>query len=119
MGSERLASKLIEYARLWSYEPQPVGRPRSRQPAAAGAVWLRWYPVFPRVLFVLTGASRYVLGNRISDLQAMVAEHPLVGTLARQVPMGAAVLEDLEDRGPTGDVWVPLAGGDSRPWTEL
>ncbi|MGV9349325.1 replication-relaxation family protein [Streptomyces spiralis] len=119
MGSERLASKLIEYARLWSYEPQPVGRPRSRQPATPGAVWLRWYPVFPRVLFVLTGASRYVLDNRISDLQAMVAEHPLVGTLARQVPMGAAVLDDLEDRGPTGDVWVPLAGGDSRPWTEL
>ncbi|MER6273924.1 replication-relaxation family protein [Streptomyces sp900105755] len=119
MGSERLASKLIEYARLWSYEPQPVGRPRSRQPATAGAVWLRWYPVFPRVLFVLTGASPYVLGNRISDLQAMVAEHPLVGTLARQVPMGAAVLEDLEERGPTADVWVPLARGGSRPWTEL
>ncbi|MEU6284927.1 replication-relaxation family protein [Streptomyces sp. NPDC047028] len=119
MGSERLASKLIEYARLWSYEPQAVGRSRSRQPAAAGAVWLRWYPVFPRVLFVLTGASRYVLGNRISDLQAMVAEHPLVGTLARQVPMGAAVLEDLEERGPTGYVWIPLAGGEPRPWTDL
>ncbi|WP_145883869.1 replication-relaxation family protein [Streptomyces sp. BK340] len=119
MGSERLASKLIEYARLWSYEPQPVGRTRSRQPAATGAVWLRWYPVFPRVLFVLTGASRYVLGNRINDLQAMVAEHPLVGTLARQVPLGAAVLDDLENQGPTGDVWVPLAGGEPRPWTDL
>ncbi|MEV5850410.1 replication-relaxation family protein [Streptomyces sp. NPDC051985] len=119
MGSERLASKLIEYARLWSYEPQPVGRPRSRQPAPPGAVWLRWYPVFPRVLFVLTGASRYVLANRISDLQAMVAEHPLVGTLARQVPMGAAVLDELEDQGATGDVWVPLAGGKPRPWTQL
>ena len=119
MGSERLASKLIEYARLWSYEPQPIGRPRSRQPAAAGPVWLRWYPVFPRVLFVLTGASRYVLGNRINDLKAMVAEHPLVGALARQVPMGAAVLEDLEERGATGDVWVPLAGGEPRPWTEV
>ncbi|GGP80663.1 replication-relaxation family protein [Streptomyces melanogenes] len=119
MGSERLASKLIEYARLWSYEPQPVGRPRSRQPAALGAVWLRWYPVFPRVLFVLTGASRYVLDHRISDLQAMVAQHPFVGTLARQVPMGAAVLDDLEERGPTSEVWVPLTGGGSRPWTEL
>ncbi|WP_406436510.1 replication-relaxation family protein [Streptomyces sp. NBC_01613] len=119
MGSERLASKLIEYARLWSYEPQPVGRARARQPAAPSPVWLRWYPVFPRVLFMLTGASRYVLDHRISDLQAMVAAHPLVGTLARQVPMGAAVLDDLEERGPTGDVWVPLAGGDSRPWTEL
>ncbi|MFD7604883.1 replication-relaxation family protein [Streptomyces mirabilis] len=119
MSSERLASKLIEYARLWSYEPQPVGRQRSRQPVVPGAVWLRWYPVFPRVLFVLTGASRYVLGNRISDLQAMVSQHPLVGTLARQVPLGAAVLDDLELRGPTGDVWVPLAGGEPRPWTEL
>jgi hypothetical protein len=98
MGSERLASKLIEYARLWSYEPQPVGRPRTRQPGAVGPVWLRWYSVFPQVLVVLTGATRYVLGNRISDLQVMVAEHPLVGTLARQVPMGAAVLEDLEER---------------------
>ncbi|MFF2936370.1 replication-relaxation family protein [Streptomyces mirabilis] len=119
MSSERLASKLIEYARLWSYEPQPVGRQRSRQSVVPSAVWLRWYPVFPRVLFVLTGASRYVLGNRISDLQAMVAQHPLVGTLARQVPLGAAVLDDLELRGPTGDVWVPLAGGEPRPWTEL
>ncbi|MFM9499734.1 replication-relaxation family protein [Streptomyces galilaeus] len=119
MSSERLASKLIEYARLWSYEPQPVGRQRSRQSAVPGAVWLRWYPVYPRVLFVLTGASKYVLANRISDLQAMVAQHPLVGTLARQVPLGAAVLDDLELRGPTGDVWVPLAGGEPRPWTEL
>jgi DNA-binding MarR family transcriptional regulator len=120
MSSERLATKLIDYARLWSYEPQAVGRPRPRQPtAAAGPVWLRWYPVFPRVLFVLTGASRYVLGNRINDLQAMVAEHLLVGTLAQHAPMGAATLENLEDVGPTGDVWVPLAGGDPRPWTEL
>ncbi|WP_406723412.1 replication-relaxation family protein [Streptomyces sp. GD-15H] len=119
MSSERLASKLIEYARLWSYEPQPVGRSRARQSVVPGAVWLRWYPVFPRVLFVLTGASRYVLGNRINDLQAMVAQHPLVGTLARQVPLGAAVLDDLELQGPTGDVWVPLVGGEPRPWTEL
>jgi DNA-binding transcriptional ArsR family regulator len=119
MGSERLASKLIEYARLWTYEPQLIGRPRSRQPAAPGPVWLRWYPVFPRVLFVLTGASGYVLGNRINDLKAMVAEHPLVGALARQVPMGAAILEDLEEHGATGDVWVPLVGGEHRPWTSL
>ncbi|MFD7874149.1 replication-relaxation family protein [Streptomyces sp. NPDC059766] len=119
MSSERLAAKLIEYARLWSYESQPVGRQRSRQPAVPGAAWLRWYPVFPRILFVLTGATPYVLGNRISDLQAMTAQHPLVATLARQVPLGAATLDDLELQGPTGDVWVPLTGGDPKPWTEL
>ncbi len=44
MGSERLATKLIEYARLWTYEPQPAGRQRARQ--TSGAAWLRWYPVF-------------------------------------------------------------------------
>ncbi|WP_330301550.1 MULTISPECIES: replication-relaxation family protein [unclassified Streptomyces] len=119
MSSERLASKLIDYARLWSYQPQPAGRSRARQSAVPGAAWLRWYPVFPRVLFVLTGASPYVLSNRIHDLQAMVSQHPLVATLARHVPLGAAVLNDLEIHGPTSDVWVPLTGGEPRPWTEL
>ncbi|MCX5327797.1 replication-relaxation family protein [Streptomyces sp. NBC_00140] len=118
MSSERLAAKLIEYARLWSYEPQLVGRQRPRL-TGASAVWLRWYPVFPRVLIVLTGASRYVLANRISDLQAMTAQHPLVTALAREVPMGTVVLEDLEEHGPTADVWVPLAGGAQRSWTQL
>jgi hypothetical protein len=116
MSSERLAVKLIEYARLFRYEVQPVGR---RRPASAGPSWLRWYPVFPRVLFVLTGASRARLENRIGDLQAMVAQHPLVAGFAREVRLGAAVLEDLEQHGPAQDVWMPLAGGAPRPWTDL
>ncbi|MGW4559080.1 replication-relaxation family protein [Streptomyces sp. NPDC004365] len=116
MSAERLAVKLIEYARLFQYEAQPVGR---RKPAATGPAWLRWYPVFPRVLFVLTGASRTRLGNRMSDLQAMVAHHPLVAAFAGEVRLAAAVLEDLEQHGPTQPVWVPLTGGNPRPWTEL
>ncbi|MFF4733787.1 replication-relaxation family protein [Streptomyces mirabilis] len=116
MSSERLAVKLIEYARLFQYEAQPVGR---RRQAAAGPAWLRWYPVFPRVLFVLAGASRSRLENRMSDLQAMVAQHPLVAALAREVRLGAAVLEDIEQHGPAQAVWVPLAGGKPRPWTDL
>jgi hypothetical protein len=115
MSSERLAAKLIEYARLWSYEPQQAGRRRQ----AGGPGWLRWYPVFPRVLFALTGAGRQAMDNRINDLKAMTTHHPLVAEMAREVPLGAVVLDDLEDQGPTGDVWVPMAGGDSRPWTEL
>ncbi|WP_030042353.1 replication-relaxation family protein, partial [Streptomyces resistomycificus] len=116
MSSERLAVKLIEYARLFLYEVQPVGR---RRPTSTGPTWLRWYPVFPRVLFVLTGASRARLGDRISDLQAMVAQHPLVAALAREVQLGAGVLEDIEEHGPSGSVWVPLTGGEPRPWTNL
>ncbi|WP_327591474.1 replication-relaxation family protein [Streptomyces chartreusis] len=117
MSSERLAVKLIEYARLFRYEAQPIGR---RNPASTGgAAWLRWYPVFPRVLFVLTGSSRARLKNRISDLQAMAAQHPLVAVLAREIPLGAAILEDVEQSGPAGAVWVPLAGGAPRPWANL
>ncbi|MFE6554284.1 replication-relaxation family protein [Streptomyces sp. NPDC057746] len=115
MSSERLAAKLIEYARLWAYEPQPVSRRRQ----AAGPGWLRWYPVFPRILFVLTGAGRQAMDNRINDLKAMVAHHPLVAELAREVPLGAVTLDDLDDHGPTSDMWVPLAGGKPRPWTDL
>jgi hypothetical protein len=116
MSSERLAAKLIEYARLFQHETQPAGR---RRQTTAGPAWLRWYPVFPRVLFVLTGASRTRLENRISDLQAMVAHHPLVATLAREARLGAAILEDLEQHGPTQAAWTPLAGGKPRPWTDL
>jgi hypothetical protein len=119
ISSERLASKLIDYARLWSYEPQPAGRNRSRQPALPEPAWLRWCPVFPRILFVLTGGSRQVLDNRISDLQAMTAQHPLVATMARTVPLGAAVLDDIKAQRPTGEVWTPLNGGQPRSWTEL
>lgn len=89
MSSGRLAVKLIECARLYQHEAQPVGR---RRQTTAGPAWLRWYPAFPRVLFVLTGASRARLENRISDLQAMVTHHPLVATLAREVRLGAAIL---------------------------
>jgi hypothetical protein len=120
MSSERLAVKLIDYARLWSYQPQLIGRqrPRARVPAP-GPIWLRWYPVFPRILFVLTAASRQVLNGRSNDLKAMVAQHPLVATMARQVPLGAAILEDLEEEGASGDIWVPLDGGEPRPWMDL
>lgn len=116
MSGERLAVKLIEYARLFQHETQPVDR---RKPAATGAAWLRWYPDLPRVLFVLTGAPRTRLENRMSDPQAMVAHHPLVAAFAGDVRLGAAVLEDLEQAGPSQPVWVPLPGGKPRPWTEL
>ncbi|MFE4758393.1 replication-relaxation family protein [Streptomyces mirabilis] len=117
-SSERLASKLIEYARLHSYAPAaPYRRTRA---AATAPVWQRWYPVFPRILFVLTGAGERTLAHRIEDLTAMAAEHPAVAAFARTVPLGAARLEDLEAHGPSGAVWTPLSGkGEQRSWTEL
>ncbi|MEV6796407.1 replication-relaxation family protein [Streptomyces sp. NPDC051320] len=115
-SSERLATKLIDYARLHIYTPVPPGRRPARTPAPS---WQRWYPLFPRVLFVLTGASARTVAHRVADLQAMTAEHPAVAALARAVPLAAAVLEDLEEHGTSAAVWQPLAGGERTSWTEL
>ncbi len=46
----------------------------------------------------------------------MAAHHPLVADLAREAPLGAVVIDDLEEQEPTADVWVPLVGGEPRPW---
>ena len=113
MSSERLAVKVIECARPFQYEAQPLGR---RRTASTGPAWLRWYAVFPRVLFILTGAHRTQLEDPISDLQAMTTQHPLVATLAREAPLGASILEDIEKHGPSAPVWTPR---EPRPWTNL
>ncbi|MET7621947.1 replication-relaxation family protein [Streptomyces sp. NPDC005408] len=120
MSSERLARKLISYARFHDYTPQPVGRRGTVADQAAMLAWQRFYPRFPRVLFILTGASAPSLKRRIDDLRAMTAGHPLVTQLAGQVKLGAAVLEDLEEHGPSSAVWTPLAGpADRRSWMDL
>ncbi|MEV0521821.1 replication-relaxation family protein [Streptomyces sp. NPDC050439] len=118
MSSERLATKLIDYARLHTHTPPATGRRKTHNSPAPG--WQRWYPVFPRILFILTGAAPRTLTHRIQDLQAMAAEHPAVTQLALNVPLGAALLDDLETVGPSGPVWTPLAGHSTpRSWTQL
>lgn len=72
-SSERLAVKLIDYARPHPYKAQPLGRRRSH---ATGPPWLRRQPVSPHILFTLTSATRTKPENRIHDLQAMPAQPP-------------------------------------------
>ncbi|MEW2372577.1 replication-relaxation family protein [Streptomyces sp. NPDC006656] len=120
MSSERLARKLITYARFHDYTPQPLGRRGTIADQGAVLAWQRSYPRFPRVLFILTGASRTTLANRIADLRRMTADHDLVTRLSAHVPLGAAVLEDIEAHGPQAEVWTPLAGSsEPRGWTQL
>ncbi|MET9879255.1 replication-relaxation family protein [Actinacidiphila glaucinigra] len=120
MSSERLARKLISYARFHDYTPPGPGRRNTVADQAAMLAWQRFYPRFPRVLFVLTGAGDDALRRRINDLRAMVAGHPLVTQLAGHVPLGAAVLEDMERHGASGPVWRPLSGTDEpRSWMDL
>lgn len=119
MSSERLARKLITYARFHDYTP-PASRRGTTADQNAMLTWQRFYPRFPRLLFILTGASRTTLTHRIEDLRRMTADHQLVTRLASQVPLGAAILEDLEAHGPRAKVWTPLAGtNEPRGWTQL
>ncbi|MEZ0092519.1 replication-relaxation family protein [Streptacidiphilus sp. EB129] len=120
MSSERLAAKLIGYARFLDYTPIPPGRRSAVQSQSALPLWQKEYPKFPRVLFVLTNIGHTGLLNRIKDLKSMASGHPLAAHLVRQVPVGVARLEDLEDHGPSASVWTCL---DGRPqpcgWTDL
>ncbi|GGV69809.1 hypothetical protein GCM10010277_80190 [Streptomyces longisporoflavus] len=119
MSSERMASKLIEYARFHRYQPTPAGR-RTPAPSLEGPAWMRWYPLYPRILFILTGATRRTLNNRTTDLRSMADIHPAVTDLARHTPLAAAILEDLEQHGPAAPLWTPLTGTpEPRPWTDL
>ncbi|MFD7169105.1 replication-relaxation family protein [Streptomyces violascens] len=119
-SAERLAAKLITYARFHAAPPTPAGRRRGGGAGALMAPWQRSYPVFPRVLFVLTGAGPRALAQRIADLQAMVRQHPLVSQFAAAVPLGAAVLEEIEEHAASADVWLPLADGSGRcSWMSL
>ncbi|MER6521822.1 replication-relaxation family protein [Streptomyces sp. NPDC001553] len=120
MSSERLARKLISYARFHDYTPQPARRGTVADQGASMLAWQRFYPRFPRVLFVLTGASRPTLTNRITDLRHMATDHDLVTRLGASVPLGATVLEDLEAEGPHAKIWTPLTGDpEPRGWTKL
>ncbi|AWN24782.1 replication-relaxation family protein [Streptomyces sp. NEAU-S7GS2] len=117
-SSERLASKVIAYARFHSHAPV-TGR-RTVSDATGLLAWQRTYPVFPRLLFVLTGAGPRALSHRVADLRAMVSEHPLTERFVDEVPTGAAVLEEMEERGPSAPVWWPLDGRPGRcSWMEL
>ncbi|MFD8708766.1 hypothetical protein ACFV1W_40345 [Kitasatospora sp. NPDC059648] len=65
--------------------------------------------------------SETTLRNRIEDLQVAAADSPRVVNFLRNVPAGAATLQDIERYGATGKVWSSLADPD-RPacgWTEL
>jgi hypothetical protein len=120
MSSERLAAKLISYGRFLDYTPLPPGRRSAAQAQAAMPMWQRFYPMYPRVLFVITNCGEQGLRHRIEDLKSMASGHPLAAHLVRKVPVGVARLEDLEQHGPSSPVWTAL---DGRPhpcgWTEL
>ncbi|WP_329485014.1 hypothetical protein OG618_00180 [Kitasatospora sp. NBC_01246] len=122
MGGPRLAAKLNAYARYWATAPLPAGMRAGTIEAVQGGrkpLWERRYPVFPRLLFVLTGTGQTGFANRATDLET-AARTPYVARMLRTVAAGVAKPEDLEADGPGADNWWPLSDlDDGPPWWEL
>ncbi|MFC9095274.1 replication-relaxation family protein [Streptomyces sp. NPDC057072] len=111
MGPERLAAKLTTYAGLHRYTPAPLGRRQLAEPPQEE--WRRHYPLFPRLLFVLSGTGPAGIETRIGALRAAATTLALSGFL-REVPVLAAPLTDLLQHGPSAPVWRPVQDPDQR-----
>jgi len=124
MSSEKLTSKLTSYARFYELTPIPLRLRGTTDAQGAPPAWQDYYPIFPRLLFILTAGpngSETTMRNRIEDLQLAATDNARVVNLLRHVPAGAATLQDIEKYGPSAPVWSPLADHD-RPacgWADL
>ncbi|MEU6973603.1 replication-relaxation family protein [Kitasatospora aureofaciens] len=119
--SEQLTSKLTAYARFYELTPIPLRLRGTTEAQGAPPAWQDFYPLFPRLLFVLANGSETTMRNRIEDLQLAAGDNARVVNLLRNVPAGAATLRDIEEYGPSAPVWSPLADAE-RPrcgWADL
>ncbi|MER5358538.1 replication-relaxation family protein [Streptomyces sp. NPDC002785] len=110
MQVARLGRKLDTYARYASYIPQPPGR---RQQVITREAWRERYPVFPRLLIILSGASERVLQRRTEDLRALASANPRIaeGNLLR---VGVTTAELLGRHGPFAPIVMPVLGDAER-----
>ncbi|MFG2667602.1 replication-relaxation family protein [Streptomyces sp. NPDC048387] len=110
MTIARLAQKLHAYAAYHEYAPQSQTAKGARGPRrqAAMPAWRYRYPVFPRLLLVLTGASEERLARRIADLRSLAASDPALASTPLRA--GVTTLDQLRDRGPFEPVFTPVLG---------
>ncbi|MFF0629762.1 replication-relaxation family protein [Streptomyces sp. NPDC004296] len=103
----RLASKLHAYAAYHAYIPQTPTR-AARKNTRPQPAWRSRYPLFPRVLLVLTGATRARLQRRVADLRSLAAADPALTTAG--IRAGVTTLEDLVEHGPFANIFTPVLG---------
>jgi hypothetical protein len=94
LSVDRLVAELSRYAQLYratDAEGQPL--------------WRNRYPVFPRVLCVLTGASREALTTRRTFAPMLLRDHPAMEQARGEVSIGFCRLEDLQRKGPFAPIF--------------
>lgn len=110
MTIARLAQKLHAYAAYHVYAPQPqiAKGPRGHRRQATVPAWRSRYPVFPRLLLVLTGASEDRLARRTADLRSLAASDPALASTGLRA--GVTTLDQLRAQGPFEPVFTPVLG---------
>jgi DNA-binding MarR family transcriptional regulator len=99
LSVERLAAELGRYAelyRVFASEGEPL--------------WRTLYPVFPKVVCVLDGASQRSLERRRSTVAALLRADPGL-SLSPEVSIAICLLEDLRDEGPFAPIFREVRGG--------
>lgn len=100
MPIDRLAEKLGHYVQLHNYTPKPDPGGKATAPA-----WKTYYHTFPEIQIVLTGAPRPLLERRLRLLLALYHANPALSG-QRAVKVSVCLLDDLQDAGPFGQVWL-------------
>ncbi|MFJ5680312.1 replication-relaxation family protein [Streptomyces sp. NPDC093097] len=103
----RLANKLHAYAAYHAYAPQPLAR-GARRTTKPQLAWRSRYPVYPRTLLILTGATPAQLQRRITDLRSLVAADPDITTAG--IRAGVTTLDQLTDQGPWAPIFTSVLG---------
>ncbi|RII06985.1 hypothetical protein DSC45_34725 [Streptomyces sp. YIM 130001] len=108
MHVARLGKKLSAYARYATYTPAPAGPGRRANSSPGREAWRDRYAKFPRMLFILTGASASSLARRIDDLRALADADPRLHRAG--IAAGATTLDQLHQHGPFAPIVTPLLG---------
>ncbi|MEA2361300.1 MAG: hypothetical protein QOD71_445 [Thermoleophilaceae bacterium] len=100
LSVDRLAAKLARYADLHRASDEQ-GAP----------VWRPWYPTFPAVHVVLTGASPMLLARRRDAVFALCRSDPRLER-APDLAISVGLLADLQTEGPFSAIFVTRDGAD-------
>ena len=111
MSVERLAGKLVAYARYYLY--RPTASVPGATVAQTRAAWQYLYPAFPKIMIVLVRGRAVSLTARLQDLGTLVARAAQAGRLPEQLTVTACTLDDLVEHGPYAPIHTSLATGES------
>ncbi|MDQ3574581.1 MAG: replication-relaxation family protein [Actinomycetota bacterium] len=106
MSVRELEAKLVRYARLYHFNPNPG--PGQAQPGG----WRQSYPRFPKVMVVMCGLPAPALRRRVHSLLELARRDPELLSAPAELGISFTTLEELGRRGPFAPIFWRPAGLD-------